>query len=199
MAPSTPLRDGEQVRQHGLGDRDAGGAAEIGGEIGHAEMRNAFVDESRIGQRSGPAGFDASALVDGDVDHSRARLHPFHHGAGHDVRRRGCLLPAWRRSGRRPPPRLRRWRRRPPGRFRLPGTCSITWRSLQRVAVESGDPRAGGGRAANGRKPHRTQRRVPPRAPEARRACRPAGCRVRRNSSASGARRWRWSSGRPFR
>ena len=50
-------------------------------------MRHAVVDEGGFGQGGGPAGFDAAALVDGDIDDGRARLHALHHGAGHHVGR----------------------------------------------------------------------------------------------------------------
>ena len=82
--------DGEQVGQHGLGDGDAGGAAQVGGEVGDAEVGHAVVDESGLGQGGGAAGFDAAALVDGDVDDGGARLHALHHGAGDDVGRAGA-------------------------------------------------------------------------------------------------------------
>ena len=70
-------------RQHeGQGrvvEREGRGARHRARHVGDAVVDDALLDIGGIGMRRRPAGLEAAALVDRDVDEHRARLHPAHH------------------------------------------------------------------------------------------------------------------------
>src|ERR1039457_306421 len=60
------------------------------GHVGDAVVHHAIDHVAGVGVRSGTRGFDASALVDGDVDDDGALFHRGDHGAGNDLGRGGA-------------------------------------------------------------------------------------------------------------
>jgi hypothetical protein len=93
--------------QGGVAEGDRRGAGDGAGHVGDAVMHHAVLDVGRVGVGGGLAGFEAAALVDGDV---RPRTEPG----------RICLTIVFAdqlRRARRPAParRRRRGRRRPAG------------------------------------------------------------------------------------
>ena len=72
--------DSGQVGQGGRRQGHGEGAGDGAGDVGHAIVDHALLDIGAAGVGGGPAGFEAAALVDGDIDRHTAGPH-----AGDDV------------------------------------------------------------------------------------------------------------------
>ena len=66
---------GPDERQGGVVEREGRGARHRTRHIGNAVMDHAFFQVDGFGMGGGARGFKTAALVDGDIDHDRARTH----------------------------------------------------------------------------------------------------------------------------
>ena len=92
MALAGPLqsviRQFQQIREGRIGEREGGGVRHRRRHVGHAIVQHAIDEVDRLGVRGGVRGFEAAALIDGDIHHHRAALHVGDHLAPHQPGRR---------------------------------------------------------------------------------------------------------------
>ena len=82
------LGERQHERQRRVVEREGRGARHGARHVGHAIMHDAVLDIGRLRMAGRARGFAAAALVDGDIDDDRARLHRGEHRAGDELRRR---------------------------------------------------------------------------------------------------------------
>jgi hypothetical protein len=75
----------EDVGEGCVGEGERAGVGHGCGHVRDAVVNNAVDDVAGVGVGGGPGGFDAAALVDGDVDNDCALLHLADHGRGDDL------------------------------------------------------------------------------------------------------------------
>ena len=88
--PPAVISERLHVRQRGVRQRERRGARHRPGHIGHAVVDHALEHIGRLGVGGRAAGFEAAALIDGDIDQHRALLHGLYHGSGDEFRRGGA-------------------------------------------------------------------------------------------------------------
>src|SRR4051812_27821782 len=69
--------DGAGVGERGIAEGEGAGAAYRSGHVGDAVVNDAVDDVGGVAVGGGAGGFDAAALVDGDVDDHAAVFHHF--------------------------------------------------------------------------------------------------------------------------
>ena len=84
------VRELQQVGKRGVGQREGGGMRHRGRHVRDAVVQHAVDEIDRLGVRGGVRGFEAAALVDGDIHHHRAALHVGDHFAAHQLGRRSA-------------------------------------------------------------------------------------------------------------
>ncbi len=82
--------DGEGVGGGGVAEGEGAGAADGSGHVGDAVVDDAVDDVGGVFVGGGAGGFEAAALVDGDVDDDAAVLHHFEVFAGDEARGAGA-------------------------------------------------------------------------------------------------------------
>ena len=76
--------DPHEVRERRVGESQRGGMRNSAGHVGDAVVHHSIDHVAGIGVRSGPGGFNAAALIDGDIHDDGALFHLRDHGACDD-------------------------------------------------------------------------------------------------------------------
>ena len=83
-APTPLFGEFQQIGKGRVGEREGGGMRNGGGHVRNAIVEHVVDEVDGVGMGGGVGGFEAAALIDGDIHHDGAALHAGDHVAAHE-------------------------------------------------------------------------------------------------------------------